>query len=279
MLSRQQLVEMLKKAKEAAYAALQAEYAEKNERYQTEWQQYQAIQAKYQLQCDAVDGANYNAGFVPGVPQMSYPPKPAVLAPVKPEELPAMKDFNPTIQQLQLKTEELAEVEKVSPANITTINELITAIEVTPNPVVETPADAVDDPIEEPQPQQVVTLVQHDSDADNYHHPLGAYSDDEEELNPLNSYLKLRRSEHWCFSWNKWQIDQRTDFINQYTELKSQGDIEGQLNLLTEENIKRFKGWTSARLYNLLIEERENLEATSPLSPVSSPKNNMRGSV
>lgn len=72
----------------------------------------------------------------------------------------------------------------------------------------------------------------------------------------LEEYLGQRRKEYWCF-WNDSEVKRRTEFVKQCKDLVGNNDVSGLQKLLKDNNIGTFKGWSSQRLYDKLVDLRK----------------------
>lgn len=76
----------------------------------------------------------------------------------------------------------------------------------------------------------------------------------------ISNYLDERKREFHFFSDNSAQIEDRTNFIRLLIPLIKNNDIASQIYTLKDENIRRFKGFVSQRLYDILAARRTELE-------------------
>lgn len=88
-------------------------------------------------------------------------------------------------------------------------------------------------------------------------------------LNELANYLQKRKTEWLGFfesvDEQHAQVKERTTFITKIVDAVLNHDYKAEFKLLSEENIKPFKGLWSKRLYNLLHDRRIALEANEKL--------------
>ena len=79
-------------------------------------------------------------------------------------------------------------------------------------------------------------------------------------LTKLSEYLNRRKNEIHFFSPNNTQMQSRSDFVSKLINITNTTE---QLNMLDEKNIRRFKGFFTQRLYDILVARRTELEKSS----------------
>lgn len=87
---------------------------------------------------------------------------------------------------------------------------------------------------------------------------------DRKFVDKLSEYLQKRSREIHLFSFNNSQIDKRTQFIQNFIAAVKGNNVSAQMNLLSEKHIRGFKGYFSQRLYDILVERRNELLSSNP---------------
>ncbi len=84
-------------------------------------------------------------------------------------------------------------------------------------------------------------------------------------VNKLGNYLSARVDEYrFTFFQGMRGVAERNNYIVSLVKLIESNNISEQRKVLEEKNIKRFKGFFSSRLYDILVEYRNSLQKHSP---------------
>lgn len=76
----------------------------------------------------------------------------------------------------------------------------------------------------------------------------------------LGRYLDTRRNAIHLFCDDNAQVANRSAFIRTLVTHITNNDVVQQVNMLREENIRRFKGFFTQRLYDILVSRRIELQ-------------------
>jgi hypothetical protein len=208
---------------------------------------------KWEQECERIKENNEKNIFISKLKIFSpnvFPPKPtAVLLP-----LPTQPVMPATLQYPDLKELETEQLALVLPSDIEKI-ERVTAPQCLFNENNESQLGMVVAELEERQ----IELDGQVLEEKMFEHFQNLFVDN------LSDYKQMREKETWLFFGNRTQIQTRSRFIKDICDAIKDNDVEKQLSMLRESEIRRFKGYFSHRLYDLLLAQRHQL-AKNPIT-------------